>query len=202
MRCGWRSVLDAFHRAAPPSLCTFAGGGAFYGSFPGLWSRGFLLAGFDRLPGFFRSSAYFGFRIGTSADLERLAAFLAISMFAASMARQKTLAELRADRTTREMAAIVEYSCDAIYSTRPDGTITSWNRAAEQLYGYTAEEAIGLPVARLAPPERRDEVDRNLALLNGGGHVASYRTERMRKDGTAVRYCSRCRHFETRAAKS
>src|SRR5208282_3744067 len=55
---------------------------------------------------------YFGFRIGTSADLERLAAFLAISMFAASMARQKTLAELRADHTTREMAAIVEYSSD------------------------------------------------------------------------------------------
>jgi len=100
------------------------------------------------------------------------------------MARQKTLAELRADHTTREMAAIVEYSCDAIYSSRPDGTITSWNRAAEQLYGYTAEEAIGLPVTRLAPPERRDEVERNLALLNGGGHVASYRTERMRKDGT------------------
>lgn len=127
---------------------------------------------------------HFGFRIGTSADLERLAAFLAISMFAAGMARQKTLAELRADRTTREMAAIVEYSCDAIYSSRPDGTITGWNRAAEQLYGYTAEEAIGLPVTRLAAPERRDEVERNLALLNGGGHVASYRTERMRKDGT------------------
>ncbi|MGA2456755.1 MAG: ATP-binding protein [Terriglobales bacterium] len=127
---------------------------------------------------------HFGFRIGTSADLERLMAFLAISMFAASMARQKTLAELRADHTTREMAAIVEYSSDAIYSSRPDGTITSWNRAAEQLYGYTAEEAVGLPVARLAPPERRDEVERNHALLTGGGHVASYRTERMRKDGT------------------
>jgi PAS domain S-box-containing protein len=127
---------------------------------------------------------HFGFRIGTSADLERLTAFLAISMFAASMARQKTLAELRADRTTREMAAIVEYSSDAIYSSRPDGTITSWNRAAEQLYGYTAEEAVGLPVARLAPPERLDEVERNHALLNSGGHVAPYQTERMRKDGT------------------
>ena len=127
---------------------------------------------------------HFGFRIGTSADLERLTAFLAISMFAASMARQKTLAELRADRTTREMAAIVEYSSDAIYSSHPDGTITSWNRAAEQLYGYTAEEAVGLSVARLAPPERLDEVERNHALLNSGGHVAPYQTERMRKDGT------------------
>jgi PAS domain S-box-containing protein len=133
---------------------------------------------------FFVVQPYFSFAIRTGADLERLLAFLAISMFAGSMARQKTLAELRADRTTREMAAIVEYSCDAIYSIHPDGTIASWNRAAEHLYGYTAEEAVGLPVTRLAPPERRDEAERHRAVLSGGGHVASYQTERMRKDGT------------------
>jgi len=133
---------------------------------------------------FFAVPPYFSFRVATAADLERLLVFLAISVFAGSMARQKTLAESRADRTTREMAAIVECSCDAIYSSHPDGTITSWNRAAEQLYGYTAEEAVGSPVARLAPPERRDELERNLEILNSGGHVASYRTERMRKDGT------------------
>ena len=127
---------------------------------------------------------YFNFRIHSGADLERLTVFLAISVFAGSMARQRTLAESRADRTTREMAAIVEYSGDAIYSTHPDGTIASWNRAAEHLYGYTAEEAIGSPVARLAPPERHHEVERNLEILNGGGHVAPFRTERMRKDGT------------------
>ena len=133
---------------------------------------------------FFALPPYFSLRIHTGADVERLMVFLAISVFAGSMARQKTLADSRADRTTREMAAIVEYSCDAIYSTHPDGTITSWNRAAELLYGYTAEEAIGSPVARLAPPERLDEVEHNRELLNRGGHVASYRTERMRKDGT------------------
>ncbi len=126
----------------------------------------------------------FPFSLHTGADLERLAVFLAISVFAGSMARQKTLAESRADRTTREMAAIVEYSYDAMYSSRPDGIITSWNRAAEHLYGYTAEEAVGSPVARLAPPERRYEVERNLKILNGGGYVAAYRTERMRKNGT------------------
>jgi PAS domain S-box-containing protein len=82
------------------------------------------------------------------------------------------------------MAAIVEYSCDAIYSARPDGIITSWNRAAEQLYGYTAEEAVGSPLSRLAPPERLDEVERNLETLNRGAYVAPYRTERIRKDGT------------------
>jgi len=133
---------------------------------------------------FFAVPPYFSFAIHRSADAERLAAFLAISLLAASMARQRTLAESRADRTTREMAAIVEYSGDAIFSTDPDGTITGWNRAAQQLYGYTPEEAIGLPVAQLSPPERRDEVERNLERLNRGGHVASYRTERMRKDGT------------------
>src|SRR5271166_6050495 len=74
---------------------------------------------------FFALPPYFSFGITGGADLERLIAFLAISVFAGSMARQKTLAELRADRSTREMAAIVEYSCDAIYGSRPDGTITS-----------------------------------------------------------------------------
>lgn len=133
---------------------------------------------------FFAVPPYFNFGISSGADVERLAAFLTISMFAGSMARQKTLADSRADRTTREMAAIVEFSCDAIYSSSPDGAITSWNRAAEDLYGYTAEEAIGLPVARLTPPERSGEVERNREILNGGGHVSSYRTERMRKDGS------------------
>lgn len=133
---------------------------------------------------FFAVPPYFSFSIRSGAELERLMVFLAISVFAGSMARQKTLAESRADRSTREMAAIVEYSSDAIYSTRPDGTITSWNRAAEQLYGYTVEEAVGAPIALLAPPERRDEMERNREILNRGGHVASYRTERMRKDGT------------------
>ena len=120
---------------------------------------------------FFGVPPYFSFGIRSEADLEQLAAFLAISVFAGSMARQKTLAESRADRTTREMAAIVECSADAIYSSHPDGTITSWNRAAERLYGYTAEEAVGAKVARLAPPERRDELERNLEILNRGGHV-------------------------------
>jgi PAS domain S-box-containing protein len=133
---------------------------------------------------FFLLPPHFGFRIATTTDLERLVAFLAISMFASSMARQKTLAESRADRTTSEMAAIVEYSCDAIYGTDTQGTITSWNRAAEGLYGYTAEEAVGLHVTRLVPPERGDELERNREMLNRGELVTSYRSERMRKNGT------------------
>jgi PAS domain S-box-containing protein len=133
---------------------------------------------------FFMVPPYFSFGVHTGADLERLGVFLVISMFGASMAGQKTLAESRAERMTREMATIVEYSCDAIYGCSPDGTIASWNRAAEHLFGYTAEEAVGSPITRLAPPERVVEVLRNIEILNGGGHVNPYRTERMRKDGT------------------
>ncbi len=133
---------------------------------------------------FFIVPPYLSFGLLTGAEVERLTAFLAISMFGASMARQKTLAESRAEHTTREMAAIVEHSCDAIFSTGPDGEITSWNRAAERLYGYTIQEAVGLPVERLAPPERLEEVARNSELLKTGAHVDAYPTERMRKDGT------------------
>lgn len=133
---------------------------------------------------FFVFPPLFSFGMHQANDLERLGVFLAISVFAGSMARQKTLAESRADKTTREMAAIVEYSCDAIFATGPDGKITSWNRAAEHLYGYTAEEAVGLPVEQLAPSERRDEVERNRRILNTGGHVDPYQTERLRRDGT------------------
>jgi PAS domain S-box-containing protein len=133
---------------------------------------------------FFALPPHFSFRIGTAVDLERLLAFLAISLFASSLARQKTLAESRADRTVTQMAAIVEYSYEAIYSTDTEGNITSWNRAAEALYGYSAEEAVSLHVTQLVPPERREELQRNRSVLNRREIVASYPTERMRKDGT------------------
>ena len=122
----------------------------------------------------------------SSGDLQSLGAFLALSVFAGSMARQKSQAELRAERTTREMAAIVEYSDDAILGISPDGTITSWNRGAERLYGYSAQQAVGASVYQLAPPERREEVDRIIQVLNRGGRVEPYQTERVRKDGTLV----------------
>jgi len=124
--------------------------------------------------------------LNTSADLERVAVFLVLAVLVGSLVRQKTQAELRTERTLREMAAIVECSDDAIFSTNPDGIITSWNRGAERLYGYLAEEAVGSPVLRLAPPERQEEAERNRELLNRGASVESYQTERMRKDGTRV----------------
>jgi two-component system CheB/CheR fusion protein len=128
----------------------------------------------------------FRFALHTVEDLERLAAFLAIAVLVGSLARQKTRAERKAERTVREMAAIVECSDDAIFSTSPEGLITSWNRGAERLYGYGPDEAVGASVLLLAPPGRHAEVERNLQLLNRGGHVDAHQTERMRKDGTRV----------------
>jgi PAS domain S-box-containing protein len=126
------------------------------------------------------------FRVHTMGDLQRLAAFLVVAVLVGSLARQKTRAESKADRTTREMAAIVECSEDAIFSTNSEGVITSWNRGAEHLYGYTADEAVGMLVHLIAPPERRAESERNRLLLNEGGSVPSYQTERMHKDGRRV----------------
>jgi PAS domain S-box-containing protein len=117
-------------------------------------------------------------------DLERLAVFLILALLVGSLVRQRTQAESRAERARREMAAIAEYSDDAIFSVSPDGTITSWNRGAEELYGYTAEDAIGSSLQILAPLDKHSEVQRNLELLRRGVRVESYPTERLRKDGT------------------
>ena len=128
----------------------------------------------------------YSFAISTQDDIERLTVFLALAVLVGSLARQRTRAELTTERTLREMAAIVECSDDAIFSTNPEGIITSWNRGAERLYGYAAEEAVGTSVMILAPPERHDEAEHNRQVLNRGGSVESYQTERMHKDGTRI----------------
>lgn len=133
---------------------------------------------------FFTVSPASIFGLGNATDIERLIVFLAISIFASGMAQQKTLAESRADLMTNEMAAIVESSRDAILTVDPEGVITSWNRAAEQLFGYTPEEAVGMAVANLVPRERTLELLRNRRILSEGGNIEPYKTERIRKDGT------------------
>jgi len=124
------------------------------------------------------------FTLNTPDDAERLLVFLALAILVASLSRQRTLAELRAESSVREMAAIVECSDDAIISTSTGGAILSWNRGAERVFGYTEEEAVGLPIARLAPPERQGEIEQNRQILNRGDSIESYQTEHMRKDGT------------------
>jgi PAS domain S-box-containing protein len=87
-----------------------------------------------------------------------------------------------AERTTSELAAVVENSTDAIISCALDGTILSWNMGAERVYGYTAEETIGQPLHMLIPPERLDEFTQTLTAVNRGESRADYETVRLRKD--------------------
>jgi two-component system, chemotaxis family, CheB/CheR fusion protein len=84
------------------------------------------------------------------------------------------------------LAAIVESSDDAIVSKTLDGTITSWNPAAEKLFGYTSEEAIGRPIAILAPPDRASEMPEILERIRRGEKVDHYETRRRRKDGSLI----------------
>ena len=91
---------------------------------------------------------------------------------------------LRAD--SELLAAIVESSDDAIISKDLDGVITSWNKSAERIFGYTAAEAIGNTIMLIIPAERRDEEAGILARLRRGERVDHVRTVRRRKDGSLL----------------
>jgi PAS domain S-box-containing protein len=92
----------------------------------------------------------------------------------------------RAAEARRYLAAIVESSDDAIVGQTLDGRIASWNRGAERLYGYTAAEVVGQPLAVLVPPDHADELPAITARVHRGEAVEHFETERVRKDGTRV----------------
>lgn len=89
----------------------------------------------------------------------------------------------RAEQELRLHAAIVESSDDAIMSKSLDGTILSWNSGAERLYGYTAEEMKGQPLARLVPPDRQGELEDIMQRIRNGEQIKHLETVRIRKDG-------------------
>src|SRR5467141_1374779 len=92
----------------------------------------------------------------------------------------------RAEQATRLLAAVVESSHDAIVSKNLDGVITSWNKGAERLFGYSAEEAVGQNITLIIPPDRRDEERTIVGRLTRGERVDHFETVRMRKDGSLL----------------
>ena len=92
----------------------------------------------------------------------------------------------RADEVRQQLANIVGSSGDAIYSEDRDGIIVSWNRGAERLYGYSAEEAVGMSIALVIPPELRQEEPKILVRVAEGEQIDHYETVRRRKDGTLI----------------
>ena len=90
------------------------------------------------------------------------------------------------DRLSRELSAIVTSSDDAILSKDLDGTVRSWNAAAERLYGYSASEAIGRSIALIVPDEHASEIGEILREIAADRRVEHYETVRRRKDGTLV----------------
>ena len=90
------------------------------------------------------------------------------------------------DHAARRLAAIVASSDDAIVSKDLNGIVTSWNRGAERLFGYTAEEMIGRSIRTIIPQDRQHEEDETLAKIRRRELVDHFETIRVRKDGTLV----------------
>lgn len=90
----------------------------------------------------------------------------------------------RAEQTTALLGAIVDASEDAIISKDLNGIITSWNKGAERLLGYTPSEAVGQPITMLIPADRLDEETHILERLKAGARVDHFETIRVRKDGS------------------
>src|SRR5665647_264287 len=92
----------------------------------------------------------------------------------------------QAIESARRLAAVVEFSGEAIISSTLGGTITSWNPAAERLYGYSSQEIIGKPVIMLSPDDRTSEAEAILAQVGAGQPVVNFERIDRHKDGTAL----------------
>jgi PAS domain S-box-containing protein len=92
----------------------------------------------------------------------------------------------RIEPDPQRLAAIVRSTDDAVLALDVDGRITDWNEASEQLYGYSALEAVGQPVSLIVPPARREEDAEMLRRALLGKHITQFDTERLRRDGSRV----------------
>jgi PAS domain S-box-containing protein len=119
-------------------------------------------------------------------DVLRLLFFALVALVISSLAKKKSEADKVADERRAQLAAVVESSEDAIFNKTLDGAVLTWNRGAQQIYGYSPEEMIGRDVAVLAPPERVGEIAGILQRLRRGERIAHFETERITKDGRRI----------------
>jgi PAS domain S-box-containing protein len=102
-----------------------------------------------------------------------------------SIARDVTEARER-ERSLALAGAIIQHSDDAVVAKRLDGTVISWNGAAERIFGYCADEMIGNPITRLFPDDRLHEEANLIARLVCGETISHFETQRIRKDGRRI----------------
>jgi PAS domain S-box-containing protein len=102
------------------------------------------------------------------------------------MAKHDNPGKRRPRESASRESAIVRYSSDAIYTVSKESVIDSWNPAAERIYGYASEEAVGKPMTLIFPPDRVDEEIALITRLSEGEDIPPYETIRVRKDGTNI----------------
>lgn len=99
---------------------------------------------------------------------------------------QDVTARKAAEEASQRLVAIVESSDDAIISKDLHGVVTSWNPAAERMFGFTATEMIGRPITTIIPPEMRDDETRILQTISRGERIEHFETVRVHKNGDRV----------------
>jgi PAS domain S-box-containing protein len=102
------------------------------------------------------------------------------------VSREAASERARSSERERLFSAVVESSSDAIITKNLDGTITAWNKAAEQLFGYSAAEVVGQPIDIIVPPERRAEVRDILERVGRAERIDQYETARVNRQGRSL----------------
>jgi PAS domain S-box-containing protein len=104
----------------------------------------------------------------------------------AEQEHQHLVQKQAAMQTRFRLASIVESSEDAIIGKDLDGKITDWNKGAERIYGYSANEMVGNSISILAPPDRADDLAEILRKVKRGGSISHFETARLKKNGTRI----------------
>jgi PAS domain S-box-containing protein len=116
----------------------------------------------------------------------RVSRFASSGRVCAVVAHENITGRIQAASASLRLAAIVESSDDAIVGKDLNGIVTSWNRSAEVIFGYTAAEMLGASIMCLLPPERRDEETQILAKIRLGERIDHFETQRLAKGGRRI----------------